>query len=644
MLEFAITDPINWWSAPFIEWLRGLPVSLTLTESKFFSAVVFASTSLTEFVSANLPNDRAVEEKILAGIPGKLSKKQSENILKVSEQRGWMRAHATCLLRTVSRAEAIASHAEVVENSTEGFDVIYKELGFVPLLEAACKLDNSALGTYVSRLLRDDRIHVPAEILDGCRRWPILLADAVAQGGGLVHPLREFVISALAAQPADSDENRLLCKACCEQDVSVFLAMEKPFAVIDKLDPDYKANTYQKIKMFVTAEISAGRKIEISDPMEFQEILDGSSILDALHTVPVRDAARVGVDTFRTLPFLSDTECSRWLVDLFTRSQFDPLDVKATADIESLLMSRDYPLSANIVRDTAEHYGRGDVTPILSSIRSKYKTFSEGKSHRKQKKVRLPKVLIATALQLERTEVMNYLGGTEYDVDLRADVGDWPTDKPLFQVFVLETGAGNLEAQRAMLRILSRVKPAFAFFVGVAGGIKDSAVGDVVYSTKVHYIEGGKEEGDGTKARPDTEHTSEALVQLAHRVANMAWQPANQMEPLPTARPAVFASSEKVLTSTSSNAANYQRVKTAYNDTQVVDMESFGFLTALRESEIRYRMIIRGVSDEIEGKAESDARGNQPVVAGNAVAFLFTLLRSCPSLLGPKRKKLFGLF
>jgi len=188
------------------------------------------------------------------------------------------------------------------------------------------------------------------------------------------------------------------------------------------------------------------------------------------------------------------------------------------------------------------------------------------------------------------------------------------------------------------------MKPVFAFFVGVAGGIKDSAVGDVVYSTKVHYIEGGKEDDDSTKSRPETEHTSEELVQLAHRVATMEWQPLNQEESLLRATPAIFASSEKVLASTSPTAATYQRIKAAFNDTQVVDMEGFGFLTALRDRDIRYRMIIRGVSDKIEGKAESDAKGNQPLAARNAAAFLFALLRSCPTLLSRKRKKLFGLF
>jgi len=159
-------------------------------------------------------------------------------------------------------------------------------------------------------------------------------------------------------------------------------------------------------------------------------------------------------------------------------------------------------------------------------------------------------------------------------------------------------------------------------------------VGDVVYSTKVYYTEGGKEEADGMRIRPVSERAGEALIQLAHRVAKTEWKPADHPPGLkpPKATPAVVASGEKVLTSTSPTAPNYQRIKSGYNDSQAADMEGFGFFTALQDQRTEHRMIIRGISDKIEHKAESDAKGNQPLAAKNAAAFLFALLQYCPDL------------
>ena len=646
MLELAVADPNTWWSVPFVEWLRNLATSLTLPEAKVFCKIVFASNILTEFLSIYLFNDRANEEKILAGMSSELTQIQSKNILKFSKQRGWMRLHATCLLRTLPQLEAITLHAQAVDQSTAGLDVLYQEFGFVPLLKVACETDNQALDQYLGCLLRDNIVPLPLDFSAGCGRWSILLAHAVRLSlGPLTDPLRKLVMDALADQPKDTVGSQLLCEACCSHAISVIIAMEHPSVVLDRLDPDQKMKTLAKVNTFVLGEVLAGRRIELGDANAFRQLMDVASILNALRSIPVHNAARLGVNAFRCLRFLNDYECSQWLIDLFTRTQFDPLDAVGAADITSLLMAGEYPLSAKIVRDTVEGFERKDVSPIHASIRYKYQMAQDYGPLRETKGIRLPKVLIVTALPLERNEVMKHIGNFEYRADLYADVARWPQDHPAFEVYVLTTGAGNLDAQNATLRILNQIKkPKFAFFVGVGGGVKDSEVGDVVYGTKVYYVEGGKEEEGGIKSRPVSEHTSEALVQLAHRVAQTEWQPSRPSTDFrkPQATPAVVASGDKVLASTSENASTYQHLKTNYNDTQVVDMEAYGFLRALREREIRLRMVIRGVSDKLKNKAESDAKGNQPLAAQNAAAFLFALLRSCPDLLPARKKKLLG--
>jgi nucleoside phosphorylase len=50
---------------------------------------------------------------------------------------------------------------------------------------------------------------------------------------------------------------------------------------------------------------------------------------------------------------------------------------------------------------------------------------------------------------------------------------------------MVEAGPGNAGAAAIAVRALEHYKPHVALFVGVAGGIKDVAIGDVVVATKV---------------------------------------------------------------------------------------------------------------------------------------------------------------
>src|ERR1700722_15884443 len=111
------------------------------------------------------------------------------------------------------------------------------------------------------------------------------------------------------------------------------------------------------------------------------------------------------------------------------------------------------------------------------------------------------RAIILTALRIERRSVLRHLNdvrrtnvrGTLFT---EGDFGDW-------KIAVAEVGPGNPRAAATADRAITHFKPQIALFVGVAGGLKDVRLGDVVVGTKVYGYEAGKESAGKFRPRPE---------------------------------------------------------------------------------------------------------------------------------------------
>ena len=164
--------------------------------------------------------------------------------------------------------------------------------------------------------------------------------------------------------------------------------------------------------------------------------------------------------------------------------------------------------------------------------------------------------------------------------------------------------------------------------IGVAGGVKDVTIGDVVVATKVYGYESGKEDEQGFKPRPDVLETAYALQQRAREVRQKPdWK--GRLDPaLPHAQPRLFvepiAAGEKVVASIRAATAIFLREH--YGDAVAVEMEGRGFLEGIHLNAPVHGCVIRGVSDQLEGKGEADAAGSQSRAADAASAVAFEIL------------------
>ena len=170
-------------------------------------------------------------------------------------------------------------------------------------------------------------------------------------------------------------------------------------------------------------------------------------------------------------------------------------------------------------------------------------------------------------------------------------------------------------------RAIQFFKPNIVAFVGVAGGLKDVRIGDVVVATKVYGYEAGKAKED-FQTRPEVFRSSYSLEQEARAAVNDDLWYGRLKTPsdvLPKAFVAPIAAGEKVVASTYSDA--WKLIKQNYGDALAVEMEGAGFLRAIHANQRVQAIIVRGISDLVDKKEEADATGSQTLAAERASSF-----------------------
>src|SRR5260370_5062450 len=196
-----------------------------------------------------------------------------------------------------------------------------------------------------------------------------------------------------------------------------------------------------------------------------------------------------------------------------------------------------------------------------------------------------------------------------------------------WDVLLVEVGMGGPNAALEAERAITYFQPEVAFFVGIAGGIKDVRHGDVVAATKVYGYEFAKIKEEKIEARPSIGSSTYRLEQLARTEAKKDdWR--RRIATLPQHPPRVFvgpiAAGEKVMATTASPVWEFVRIH--YSDALAVEMEGHGFLRATHANPTVEALIVRGISDLVEDKGDAGEEQAQQAAAEHASAFAFELL------------------
>lgn len=240
------------------------------------------------------------------------------------------------------------------------------------------------------------------------------------------------------------------------------------------------------------------------------------------------------------------------------------------------------------------------------------------------------RAVIITALPVEYSAVRAHLLDVEEDTHTQGTVyerGVFLGTDTRWEVVLVETGPGNPGAAVETERAIARFNPTVVLFVGIAGALKDLEIGDVVVATKVYGYESAKADAS-LLPRPDLGESSHRLVQRARAEARKDDWLQRIRGVTPTHRPRVvtapIAAGEKVVASTRSTVFRFLR--RTYGDAVAVEMEGRGFTKAIHANQPLDALVVRGISDQVDGKTEADAAGSQDVASRHASAFAFQVL------------------
>ncbi len=237
--------------------------------------------------------------------------------------------------------------------------------------------------------------------------------------------------------------------------------------------------------------------------------------------------------------------------------------------------------------------------------------------------------VILTAIPIEYKAVRSHLSQLHEVTHPHGNVyecGIFTTENQTWDIVIIEIGAGDVGSALAAERAISYFRPELVFFVGVAGGLKDVHLGDVVVARKVYYYESGKA-NKTFETRPEIGNSSFRLLERAQAESRKPdWlQRLGSLVPDPVPRVfiAPIAAGEKVISSKRSTTGKL--ITKSYGDALAVEMEGYGVLRVAEASPV-LALIIRGISDLIDDKVEADVANTQELAAGHASAFAFEIL------------------
>lgn len=239
----------------------------------------------------------------------------------------------------------------------------------------------------------------------------------------------------------------------------------------------------------------------------------------------------------------------------------------------------------------------------------------------------VPCALILTVLPVEYLAVRQHLINIDEEVHINGTIyerGQFLTETQTWDVGIVEIGSENSGSLVAIERAIAHFYPNVIFFVGIAGGIKDVAIGDVVAASKIYRYETSNA-GETLKTTPEAVIFDRDLLNRARKESrkNDWLKRASVKSVIPNVFIAPIVVGEKV---SRIKSDVHQFPRSNYGDAVALEMEGFGCIDAALSDRKIASIVICGTSDLIDEKTIENGSNSQEIAAHNASAFAFQIL------------------
>lgn len=632
-------------SAEWQDWVRSalqqVFASLTDRVSQAIWSVWKQDDGTHDEIATHLSTNEITEMSLVRTCPTSISAKLFTSVTVMCERRAWicLSAKAAFVHLGFLKAIALVLQNNAGESRTAAIDLLCKAAKPAEVWQSAfAYADTELVSRAVTAASTEPSLWLNSE--NDVRHWMVILEAASETKPDFLRNVDAPAIKPriFEAWEAGSPITEPMCEAMEKAGQLEFAQYPGRSRLWSKLPRRYRGNA-------LTNTVRAWLNDYYSRPPTKPTLEDDlvEIVFAATNTEFAfpRDSQYLGIGGLTLVEaWGTERDCESWLLAVFRASS--KLSLNAAQRAGDLVVDRHWSHVAKTAKDLDERRGRSDFRPIwapyydslsrlekfafnLFAAPARYASIAPPVLYSKT----MIDAVFVTALPEEFSAVRAHLSerrehtekGTVYEI------GSFVVDQTTCNVAIVQTGMGNALSAAATERVLNLFKPTFAFFVGIAGGLRDDLkIGDVVAANKVYGYEGGKS-GITFQPRPDAPPVSHEAEQRANAVVrDKVWY--KRIEPYPRNLPDAIvrpiAAGEKVLVSETSE--DLKRVRATYTDAYAVAMEDHGFATAIRAHPNVCFAVVRGISDLIENKAAADRSGSHEIAAKNAAAFAFEML------------------
>lgn len=647
-LLFSIENPEveAWWVKAIKQFFYKSFSVWSQKHSKLFWGLISNDYTVIDNIAKYIPKNKKTETSIAQQIPEDLSSDAVDALVKLANKRSWLILHAELIILQLSPVEAIESQLRIDtdDKNLEGLNIISKKIPAKVFIEYSITNPQPRLISLSVELSTDS---------------VSLMNDIDLENSTWIEIWKERTLRKIDPFSGIKSPKKLLYKLLDKilKEDHVPASLLEPISKSKYADlSDYggRAEIWNLLPDksrvgFLSSTVKAClHKYLISpDSIQFEkevkaEILFKNYVSEAIQRGTYHNENIISL-------FIEVESLTESLFLSFIELKYRTFNKQTCINLGNLLKQRNWSNTYKKVKREFVNYNSlfketikicaGKFPLIDSSLFNSLRGFFSSKptkiqnssmSHNNNQRIT---ALILTAIDIEFKAVKSFLQNySEEKHPMTGTIYGSGVYESIWNIKIAETEAGNNNAAIEAQRAIEYFKPKYVFFVGIAGGLKDVKIGDIVIASKVYGYESGKAD-EVYKPRLEFGQPSYEIKEIAKslrkddqwlkEISSLISDEIGKRVKI-NAHFKPIAAGEKVISSTKSDI--YKFIKQNAGDSLAVEMEGYGFLKACYAyTNINY-ILIRGISDLVDNKSQTDGEGGQELASLTASAFTFEML------------------